>query len=314
MWVGLVALFALMSSAPSSEFAGFAQDQDPTILPEVVVEGRSADAQARNFIAEIAAPSKGAALARWKSSICIGAANLGTEAGQFLVDRVAATAEAVGLRPGQPGCIPDVLIVATSNGDEAAQGLIDRFGPALYPGGSGFSRSRAALLRFASSNLPVRWWHVSQPTDPRTEGRAVRLPGPDGWLLSENPEEELLNLPQVTVLPTLLKTATRQDLRRVYIILDFEQIDTISFDQLADYIAFIALAQVDPDADTVAFSTILNVFDDPASTPGLTDWDRAYLTGLYESDDTGVHAGARAAALRRDMVGVVRDGAARTGD
>ena len=47
----------------------------------------------------------------------------------------------------------------------------------------------------------------------------------------------------------------------------------------------VALAQVDAEADTAAYPTILNLFADPASAPaGLTDWDRSYLTALYDAE------------------------------
>lgn len=316
MWIALLLAGALTSSEPLVGKFSPAQDQDPVNLPEIVVEGRSTESQARDFIREVSAPSKGAALARWRSSICIGAVNLGSEGGRYLVDRVASTAAAVGLEVGGPGCTPDVVIIATSDADQVADDLIDRHSRTLYPGGSGFSRSRAALQRFASSDEPVRWWHVTQPTDPRTGRRAVHLPGVDAPAISlpDDPDGVLLKLPQVTVPPTLLRAPNRQDLTRAFIVIDFEQIEAVNFDQLADYVTFIALAQVDPAAQTGGFSTILNVFDDPASTPGLSDWDRAYLTGLYQSDETGNHPSARAAALRRDMVGVVVEPAANPGN
>ena len=67
------------------------------------------------------------------------------------------------------------------------------------------------------------------------------------------------------------------------IILDVDQVSRVSIRQLADYLAMISLTQVDPDADTGAYVSVLNVFDDPASTDGLSDWDEAYLHGLYQT-------------------------------
>ncbi len=45
-----------------------------------------------------------------------------------------------------------------------------------------------------------------------------------------------------------------------------------------------AFAQIDPDADMSAFPSILNVFHDPGVAAGLTDWDMAYLSGLYGAE------------------------------
>ena len=41
-------------------------------------------------------------------------------------------------------------------------------------------------------------------------------------------------------------------------------------------------AGVRSDAETAAWDTILNLFDDPVSVQGLTEWDVSYLTSLYE--------------------------------
>jgi hypothetical protein len=49
----------------------------------------------------------------------------------------------------------------------------------------------------------------------------------------------------------------------------------------------VTLAQLDPRADTSTYPTILNLFSSPA--PGaqrptaMTDWDVAYLHGLYDA-------------------------------
>ena len=58
----------------------------------------------------------------------------------------------------------------------------------------------------------------------------------------------------------------------------------MSGQQLADYVAMVTLAQNDPDADTGRYASILNVFDDPETATGLTDWDQAYLRGLYDAE------------------------------
>ena len=46
----------------------------------------------------------------------------------------------------------------------------------------------------------------------------------------------------------------------------------------------VSLSQIDPDADTSAYASILNVIDDPEVTGSLTNWDLAYLEGLYQSE------------------------------
>jgi hypothetical protein len=49
----------------------------------------------------------------------------------------------------------------------------------------------------------------------------------------------------------------------------------------------VGLADISPSADIVDAPSILNLFDEtPAAAPpeGLTNWDRAFLSGLYNTE------------------------------
>jgi hypothetical protein len=46
----------------------------------------------------------------------------------------------------------------------------------------------------------------------------------------------------------------------------------------------ITLAQVDPNAETSAHPTILNLFASGTQPRELTEWDVSYLRGLYVAD------------------------------
>jgi hypothetical protein len=66
---------------------------------------------------------------------------------------------------------------------------------------------------------------------------------------------------------------------------------TATFGQLADYIAMASLARIDPrldpDADLAGTSSILRLFGQSSEgVPSkLTNWDQAFLKGLYRSRD-----------------------------
>ncbi|MGV3580551.1 hypothetical protein [Brevundimonas sp.] len=282
----------------------WAQQEQSNDLPDVHVQGRIPEELAREFIDQVAAPPPGATVARWRDSVCIGTVNLRPETAQYLIDRVASVASDVGLEPEAPGCRPDVVVIATADGQAVARGLADRRRVTLAPGNRIQSRSRGQLDAFAEGDRPVRWWHVSTAVDPTFGRNLVRDPGTDNinytktsYLVEDGPVI-------MGTGPTLIQTALQQDLRRAVIIIDFAELgDDVDFDQLADYVAFIALAQTDPEASTTGFPTILNLFEDPA-TPGLTDWDRAYLRGLYTSDHAARGDSAREAAIRREMLRV----------
>src|SRR5690349_10248203 len=139
--------------------------EGPVRLEDVEVTGQPLQTMVRNFVNEVAAPNAGRGIARWNGSVCIGVANLRTETAQYIVDRVSTVAEDVGLRAGEPGCRPNVLILATDQPDALSSAIIRENRRQLRPGGSGMDRGNAALRVFEASDRPVRWWQVSVPID-----------------------------------------------------------------------------------------------------------------------------------------------------
>ena len=207
-----------------------------------------------------------------------------------MADRVSEVALELGLPIGEPGCSPNVLIIATDDAPTLTAALVERSPNAFKPPYSGSSRSRLQLRRFIESDAPVRWWHVSLPVNSETGGIAVRIPG--------------YPPPTTGTMASRLTTVIENDLRRAYVIIDIDQAEGITFQQLADYVAMVAFAQIDPDADLSGFPTILNVFDNPTIAFGLTDWDQAYLGSLYGAElnqrNPNAQSGAVAALMFRE--------------
>ncbi len=262
--------------APQTADPGRAAD-----LEDVEVTGRPLDSMIRNFVNEVAAPNRGRGLARWDDEICVGVANLRNEPAQYIADRVSTIAEDVGLTPGQPGCTPNIMVVATDDGAALAQQLVAERARAFRMGGSGMDRGGVALRAFQETDAPVRWWQVSMPTDSETGARAVRLPGE----CRNDCSSPMDMAPVVNVFAaSRLSTQIVDTLFRTIVILDVDQIADVSVVQLADYIAMVTLAQIDPSADTSGYASILNVFADPGAADTLTDWDTAYLKGLYDAE------------------------------
>lgn len=297
MMIELLIAVALAMSAPQEP----AQDgpDTSTRLEDIQVTGRPLETVIRDFVDDVAAPNAGRNLARWDRGVCVGAANLQAETAQYLVDRISTVAEDLGLRPGQPGCTPNILVIASADPRTLTAALIDRSPLSFRPGGSGMDRGGARLRDFRDSNRPVRWWAVSIPTDSETGQRAVRLPGDCsgtcGSIYNYAPNISLSSASR-------LSTQIVDDLDRVIVVVDVTQQEGVSVQQLADYVAMVSLAQIDPEADTGAYATILNVFDEPETAQTLTDWDLAYLQGLYGSQRTQALPGAN----RSEVVSTIR--------
>jgi len=279
-------LFALALAAPSLSWA---QETPETQVEDIVVFGADLREQVETFSETVVAPPRGHGPARWsdRPGVCVGVVNLQRDAAQDMADRVSEVALGLGLPIGEPGCSANVVIIASNEASALTAALVEQNPGAFRPNYWGASRSRDHLRRFIASDAPVRWWHISMPVDSETGDIAVRLPG---YLP-----------PTVRTLGSRITTPIRNDLRRVYVIIDLNQLGGVTFPQLVDYVAMVALVQADPDADLSAFPTILNVFDNPNIASGLTDWDQDYLDALYGSKMDQRRPSAQTGAVASQM-------------
>ncbi len=302
----LAAPFPALEDAPGLT----AVRQDPTAarpavqLEDVVVSGQPLDRMIWDFVGEVAEPNRDRGLARWPDRVCVGVANLDGEIAQYLSDRISTVATDMGLTAGAPGCTPNILVIATADAEGLARQLTVERRRAFRMGGAGMDRGGAALRDFVATARPVRWWQMAMPVDSETGGRAVRIPGDcEGVQCAGGDDSAMAFAPHIKVFAaSRLRTQIVDNLIRALVIVDVDEVQNVSALQLADYIAMVSLAQIDPNADTSGFASILNVFDAPGSSDSLTDWDKAYLNGLYAAERNQL--GERAA--RSDVVDSIR--------
>lgn len=317
-WALALALATTMS-VPQSVPPASPPPQEPVpeaiaTLEDIIVERRQLESMVRDFVGEVGAPANRRGLARWQGGICVGVVNIRTDVAQYIADRVSEVGMDLGLTPGDPGCRANIFIVFAVDSAGLANAMVDENRQAFRRGVSGLDRGNPALRDFRSADRPVRWWHVSMPTDSETGQRAVRLPG-DVDPTTGQPAAPVVNV----FAASRLNSQIRDDMSKVMIIVDVDRLGETSLAQLADYLAFISLAQVDPDGETAAYDTILNLFDAPTSVDGLTEWDASYLRSLYRVQNSPVQrinpraqAGVMAADMLRDRQRA-REAAAETG-
>ncbi len=266
-----------------------AQDDPATTVDDVVVVGRTIEEQARAYVETLTAAPGRSRLARWRSTVCVGVTGLDAAYAQFLVDRVSAVAASVGLDPGDPGCRADVLIAFTRDPDALAQRWVARdrevFQPYAYNQGQLGSE---ALERFQSSDAPVRWWHIAYTANAQSGLRITRLRGEEGYPVNQ------LNT------PSLIQSASREQLLNTIVIVDANQIGPVSFGSLSDYLALLSLTQADPEAETAGFDTVLNLFS-TQPTARLSAWDIDYLQALYRTGSNPARAGLQGRQIARGL-------------
>lgn len=264
--------------------------QAPATEDEIVVTGQRAEEAIRAFVGAASAAVAGEnQLARWDRRICPGVVGLQPRFAQFVIDRMAQRAVAVGLDVGEPGCRANILIAVARDPDAVAQDLFDRHRDKMgwYYERGRRTQGRDALRAFVASDAPVRWWHVSR-TVTRDSERIGDTPGGGAPVT------------RVTGNPSRLKRPTRQDLGAAFVIVDARQLGKTGFEALADYLAMVSLAQIDPATETKDFPTILNMFaaDGPKA---MTDWDVAYLQGLYAVTRDAASAARQKGEIARSM-------------
>jgi hypothetical protein len=291
------------------------QDPPPAVSQledvEVIAEAR-AD-MARTFVSRIVAPARGRGLGRW-TKICPGIANLDQAVAQPIVDRLATRAVDLGIEIEGPGCEANIIVVFTTDARALTRALVANEPRVFRHGGGGIDRGGAALRAFQDSERPVRWWSLSVPINSGTGQRAVRVPGdrvggPTGRRFAQvlgcrAPSADCVGVGAPIVQSTFASRLNSQIVDQLYkaiIIVDIDAVSGLSTDQLGDYLAMVTLAQIDPEADTGAFDTVLNLFDNPQGVPGLSEWDQSYLSALYSSPSRRRSAGAQANAVAAIM-------------
>ncbi|MBX3431276.1 MAG: hypothetical protein KF779_16945 [Hyphomonadaceae bacterium] len=252
---------------------------------DIVVEGRRLEETARAFVGAISAPpSRENQLGRFDSAVCPGVAGINARQGQFIVDRIAQRAMSLGLSAGAPGCLANVLVLFTDEPGELARAIVEEQRYLMANTGMTDNlntRGSEALEAFVSDERPVRWWHVAQTVT--GDGQVLRDVPARLW----NGGNRAPHLYAQGVFlsgreATRNSRTTRQDFRNVVIIVDGPRAAAPRLDALADYLAMVALAQIDPAADTSAFTSILNLYGENGERPlRMTEWDESYLEGLY---------------------------------
>lgn len=300
-------LAAVVLGAPQDSV----QEPRPTQLEDVEVTAARAD-MARTFVNRVAAPARGRGLGKWRS-VCPGIANLDRAVAQPIADRIAWRAAEIGIEVEDPGCEANIIIVFTTDAPALTNALVEADPRVFRHGGGGIDRGSAALREFRASEQPVRWWSLNVPIDSETGRRAVRVPGDRAGgpvpprvaeLLGCNPSDCVgAGVPMIQVTAaSRLNSQIVDQLYKSIVIVDIDAASGLSTAQLADYLAMVSLSQVDPEADTGAFDTVLNLFSNPSGVAGLTDWDMSYLSALYGSPSRRRSVGAQADAVAAIMV------------
>lgn len=247
-------------------------------VENVIITGRRPDGMTvkdymLDFITGIGDPaSDDNGYARWREHVCVSVRSLrDVNAAQYVVDRVSAIALEVGLKPGEPGCRPNLVIFFTNDGPGLAKQLVTASPRAFRPfgGTGGTTQGYQALAQFTTSDAPVRWWQITMMVDQNGQMAVATADGIVPYIAGSN---------------SRITNSVSDELWATYVIVDGTKLGEVHWSQLADYLAMVSLAKVNPTGVPASHNSILNLFRGGSPATGLTDMDRSYLRALYTMD------------------------------
>lgn len=264
-----LALALALSLAPAA-----AQDEAASD-PIVVTGDREREEQVVTQMARAVTvePPVDKPVARFAEPVCFGAFGVKRGPGATFVDRMSANAREAGIRVGEAGCSPNVL-VGFVNDSAADIRRVRKDQPGVF-----VSIPRWEIERALKEKGPVK---VLSSAETRTDSGERIDP--------ENPTNKLISGSRIGL-------PVQRALSAVVVLIDRRSTAGKTAQQLADYATLRALAVTRPVEDGAAAGrpTILSLFGEDAPE-GLTDFDRAYLRALYRGP-----ANARAATLASEV-------------
>jgi hypothetical protein len=241
-----------------------------TITVEAQRERAALEHQVSAFVSAIAVEPFADSLARWQepTAICPSVAGMPREHGEFMLARLSRIAESAGAPLAPEPCKPNLHVVVTSE-PEAVIKAFSKREPGMYGDGDG-----SKIRKFESESDPVRVWYNTQLYD--DSGKPLVLA--QG---SENKRNDWARASR-------LELSTVRCLTSIIVIIDARRVKGVTFGQLADYVAMVALAEIRVNANIGNAPSILRVFSASGSPPpaGLSAWDQAFLKALYHTRHT----------------------------
>lgn len=238
--------------------------------------------------------------ARFNAPVCIRVSGIDDAAAALVAARIRTAASAAGARMAGPRCRPNLTVAFSEDARTTVTTMLRREPRIL---GKTDLATRAALL---DEPLPVRWWHGTAATDrsgkPATANSAALMSAQG---VGGRPLVDVLPIGSDAVMTegynsSLINTNLVISVSSAVAIVDVTLATGKSLDAVADYVAMVTLAPMRLPPPVPAVPSILALFGDAPPPRGLSNWDRAYLAGLYQ-----IPASRRAGQQRRQLAGAM---------
>lgn len=270
-------IFLLGALAASAQ----AQPVRPASDPSIVVTGRQplSEDQALDVIQRVARPVDGQ-LARFHEPICPRVTGFETQYERIVAERIKEIAAAAGARTGGEGCVANFHVVIVDDGREFVD-ILSRQHPEALAG-----VDKRELRRLENEEGAARSWSVTVLTNSAGLGSVDPASSSGSDAVQRNGASVGFgggaNVMRVHDASTINPSA-QQTMVTSWVVIETAATLGKPLTTIADYAAMRGLAMVRPSELADGDGTILALFEPGAgaSAAELTEFDRAYLKGLY---------------------------------
>jgi len=263
---GFALLAALFTAAPDTPPPASSQPAD-----DIIVEGvRGQRKRVHQFVKALDDIPSFGQIGKFHSPVCPAVIGLPAEQSRRIAERMARVAASAGIRLGEAGCAPNVILIAAVGKGSAIEALNHRF-PAYFRG-----MSNKDIRKLASATEPSVAWQIKA------------LLSADGTVLKQTP----LGGPVInegTNSGSRVRAGTMPQFVSSIVVVERSALTGLTTTQVADFTAMRAFARTDPQrAAGSGAPTILTILDKGEDQPlpiTLTHWDLGYLKSLYATSN-----------------------------
>jgi hypothetical protein len=259
-----------------------------TITVEAARERARVVQQVNQFVSAIVVKRSDQSLANWEREIpiCPLVAGLPRSDGEYMLSRLSQIAASAGAPLAPQHCKPNLYVVVTSEPDALLKAWNMR-DVNLFD--SGDDHGGGEIRQFLDAKLPIRAWYNAEIYD--ADGKPLRESGGAGCGLDAASAGALNGLRMnCSASATRIRFNDVRNLSSVIVLVDATSAKGVSFGQLAAYVGMVGLAEIKISPAVSSTPSILQLFSDIVPAPtGLTEWDEAFLKGLYHTDHLDQH-------------------------
>ena len=272
-----------------------AQDVEQAAAPEeIVVVGEPEEDAVRNLVGKVTRRARvDKPIGRFQDPVCVKVVGMPEGAAAVIAERIGQNVEAVGADVAAPECQPNALVAFTNDAGGELIRLREEE-PWIFD-----DMREHEFERIVAENDGARAWHTMMTRDrygrPLQRVRyVIELPlgGRREFEADEIVESEA----------SRIRTPISMELTNAVVLIDLAHVEGKTFRQLADYATFRILASSGSEGmdEGGSIPSIMTLFESGSTPPaGMTTFDIAYLTALYDLSYHAQHTALQNATLRR---------------